>query len=207
MTPLTNYHVRRKTQLRIHQSKIMLDGVWPVPQQNPAQAPRPVLFIPGVLNPNRQVTVALELLRPLQVGSNAISQVWIIQTGVAKRARPVEAPETVLVLKIIQPSMSWWPGEDEPCFGYYIRPHDLATGEVSVYQWQRLAGLQGVVVPYFLRLSTVLGYFTHKDEEYLIRILVPKSRPHRVKMLGSSPSSSFPVSREPMFSLKFSLRS
>lgn len=92
-----------------------------VPQQNPAPSARPVPFIPGASNPNRQATVALKLRRVLQYGKNNIAQVWTTS--------PVEAPETVLALKIIQPSMSWWYGDSENTgLGYYVPPRELAAG-------------------------------------------------------------------------------
>ncbi|KAF8208815.1 hypothetical protein K438DRAFT_1812942 [Mycena galopus ATCC 62051] len=128
-----------------------------IPQQNPSSSSRPVPFIPGSMDTN-EATVSLQLIEALKSGAGGFSQVWT--------ASLVGAPETVLVLKIIQPSMTSTPGLYERWVGWYVSPADLAGHEAWVYR--TLAHKQGDLIPYFFGMSTIN---TPSDEEAWVLVL------------------------------------
>ncbi|KAJ7849084.1 hypothetical protein B0H14DRAFT_3669676 [Mycena olivaceomarginata] len=109
-----------------------------IPLQNPAPNARNLPRVPS-LGPT-----VVQLREELQQGIDGFSQVWM--------AVCVDGPGTCLVLKIIQPSICRGIPSD-PTDEYY-EPWDLAHNEAWVYQ--RLPHYQGLLIPYFFGLSTIV---------------------------------------------------
>ncbi|KAJ7110285.1 hypothetical protein C8R43DRAFT_1042524 [Mycena crocata] len=106
--------------------------------------PRRALPIHGV-DPCAPVTVCLRLVEALQTGVDKFSQVW------TARVIPTfgsTAPEAMVVLKIVQPSMCKYPTGDESwIYDYNEVLEDLAEHEA--WSYHNLAEQQGSCVPYF----------------------------------------------------------
>ncbi|KAJ7155142.1 hypothetical protein C8R46DRAFT_1227096 [Mycena filopes] len=113
-----------------------------VPQRNPDPRSRP---IPVGLRPGES-TVSFELVEGLQTDAGNFSQMWT--------ARIINVPRTLLVLKIIQPSMSSYPPGDESWLGEYTHPEDLAGSEAWAYE--AMKSKQGCIIPYFFGLRTII---------------------------------------------------
>ncbi|KAJ7349358.1 hypothetical protein DFH08DRAFT_959510 [Mycena albidolilacea] len=109
-----------------------------IPLQNPAPNAHNLPRVPS-LGPT-----VVQLREELQQGIDGFSQVW---TAVC-----VDGPGTCLVLKIIQPSICCGILSD-PTDEYY-EPWDLAHNEAWVYQ--HLPHYQGLLIPYFFGLSTIV---------------------------------------------------
>ncbi|KAJ7609360.1 hypothetical protein DFH06DRAFT_1485836 [Mycena polygramma] len=112
-----------------------------IPPQNPAPGARGVPLL-ATITDSGSAKVLLEVLQP---GIGGYSQVW--------RAVPRGAPETSLVMKIIQPSLCYFPLPDEDWMGDNHRPEHLARHEAWVYQ--AFASKQGSLIPYFFGLHTI----------------------------------------------------
>ncbi|KAJ7070169.1 hypothetical protein C8F01DRAFT_1246305 [Mycena amicta] len=108
------------------------------PLQNPAPNARKLPRVPG---PGPTV---VQLRDELQLGIDGFSQVWT--------AECVDDPGTCLVLKIMQPSICRGLPEDprDPHYDAW----NLAHNEAWVYQ--NLPHYQGVLIPYFFGLSTLV---------------------------------------------------
>ncbi|KAJ7609382.1 hypothetical protein DFH06DRAFT_1376445, partial [Mycena polygramma] len=115
-----------------------------IPPQNPAPSARSVPLL-ATTSDSGTAKVLLELREVLQSGIGGYSQVW--------RAVPLGAPETSLVMKIIQPSLCHFPLPDEDWMGDNHRPEHLARHEAWVYQ--AFASKQGSLIPYFFGLHTI----------------------------------------------------
>ncbi|KAJ7084597.1 hypothetical protein B0H15DRAFT_1023739 [Mycena belliarum] len=105
------------------------------PPQSTDPRYRPVPHIPLTAGSS---TTALVLLEGLQTGLGNFSQVWT--------ARVEAAPETILILKIIQPSMCY--SADEEGWIENFEPDDLAG--YDEWGYEHLQEKQGLSVPYFL---------------------------------------------------------
>ncbi|KAJ7092931.1 hypothetical protein B0H15DRAFT_833007 [Mycena belliarum] len=112
-----------------------------VPPQSPDALSRTLPFIPPTNKP-----VLVELVETLQIDpSDSLSRVWT--------AKIVAAPQTVLVLKIIQPSQCPIPDPDET-WRYYRDPSRVAPNEECAYN--NLKSLQGLTIPYFFGRNTII---------------------------------------------------
>ncbi|KAJ7075715.1 hypothetical protein B0H15DRAFT_894003 [Mycena belliarum] len=110
-----------------------------IPAQNPTSGSRPIPSLPTT------GPVTLELIQALQSGVDNNSQVW--------KARVVEVPETVLVLKIVQHSMCYNPCLSDFSWTDFRYPPDLAPDEAWAYT--TLAAFQGLYIPYFFGCPTI----------------------------------------------------
>ncbi|KAJ7182420.1 hypothetical protein C8R43DRAFT_869126 [Mycena crocata] len=134
-----------------------------LPTQNSDPSSRRVPPIQGA-EPCASVTVKVRLVEALQTGVGKFSQVWT-----ARIIPTPESPahETLLVLKIIQPSMCKYPTGDESWItGYNEVPEDLAQHEA--WSYRHLADQQGSSVPYFFGLSEIL---TASEEKASVLVL------------------------------------
>ncbi|KAJ6462377.1 hypothetical protein C8R47DRAFT_1225525 [Mycena vitilis] len=118
-----------------------------IPRQNSAPGARGVPFLGtnGTTAESGTAKVSLALREVLQPGIGGFSQVW--------RAVPLGAPDTSLVMKIIQPSLCYFPLPDEDWLGDNHRPQHLAEHEAWVYK--AFASKQGSLIPYFFGLHTI----------------------------------------------------
>ncbi|KAJ7479456.1 hypothetical protein B0H11DRAFT_2027499 [Mycena galericulata] len=119
-----------------------------IPQQSEDSRSRPVPLIPGAT----ESAVPVQLVDGIQTDPDGFSQVWT--------ARVLDS-DTVIVLKIIQPSMCRFPDYDN-----YTDPKELALDEESAYK--ALQKMQGVCVPYFFGLDTI---FTPSGEGAWVLVL------------------------------------
>ncbi|KAJ7147404.1 hypothetical protein C8R43DRAFT_926228 [Mycena crocata] len=108
-----------------------------IPPQNPDSSARRIPQLP------HSPSVSLILDKPLQVGAGKPSQVW---TAI------VDGTSTTLALKIVQPSMCYYP-EPDTCWSEYEVPEDLAQGEA--WSYDHLAHKQGRLVPYFFGIHKI----------------------------------------------------
>ncbi|KAJ7767275.1 hypothetical protein B0H16DRAFT_1686861 [Mycena metata] len=123
-----------------HQLELSLS----VPPQNPDTRSRAVPRLPETVY--ETITTVLQLEHGIQTGVDLSSQVWT--------ARLVKAPQTLVVLKIIQPSMLYLPDPEEPWMRRYASPKDVACGEAWAYDAMRAQ--QGVTIPYFFGVQTTV---------------------------------------------------
>ncbi|KAJ7750831.1 hypothetical protein B0H16DRAFT_846424 [Mycena metata] len=117
-----------------------------IPPQNPAVGSRllPDTHSKSIIHSEYHLGgTTLQLDAALQLGVNGLSQVWT--------AHPIDAPQTTLVMKIIQPSLCRWPIDD--WWNDYRDPWHLAHNEAWVYRC--LVEKQGLIVPYFFGLHTI----------------------------------------------------
>ncbi|KAJ7279071.1 hypothetical protein C8J57DRAFT_153367 [Mycena rebaudengoi] len=117
-----------------------------IPPHNSDPRSRPVPFIPATATLPRSSSVLVQLRDGLQTEPGNLSQVWT--------ANILGAPDTPLVLKIIQPSMCHYPPPDESWWANYTNPQDLAGHEAWAYE--ALQEKKGLCVPYFFGLHTII---------------------------------------------------
>ncbi|KAJ6452308.1 hypothetical protein C8R47DRAFT_1061657 [Mycena vitilis] len=116
-----------------------------MPRENLDPRSRHVPLLPIISSPGS--TVTLQLHEVLQGGSDGFSQVWT--------ARPLCVPGTILVMKMIQPSMCPCPHPDDDAWKYdYQDPFHLAHHEAWAYG--SMAEKQGLLIPYFFGLHTIV---------------------------------------------------
>ncbi|KAJ6588258.1 hypothetical protein B0H19DRAFT_1247947 [Mycena capillaripes] len=89
--------------------------------------------------------VEVKLVEELQTVVGKHSQVW--------KAELIDYPHTVVVLKIVQPSLCYHPHPDDSWLGVYTDPEDAACSEAWAYE--NLKEQQGLCIPYFFGLQTI----------------------------------------------------
>lgn len=149
----------------------------------PQQRPQPHRRVPTLASAGysaRNVSLTLELVDGLQTDVGRFSQVWT--------AKIIGAPtETLLVLKILQPSLCLYPDSGRSWVGY-THPDDLAGSEAWAYEI--LDAKQGLWLPYFFGLQTVrvnkLSLALNLTRS-LIRLLPRPTNPPRCSSSNISP--------------------
>ncbi|KAJ7078302.1 hypothetical protein B0H15DRAFT_538224 [Mycena belliarum] len=141
--------------------------VTPPPNPDPQARPLPAL-------PATSDAVVFELVDALRAGVDQRSQVWT--------AKIVSVPETLLVLKIIQPSLCPIPHPDnDNDWLYYDHPDDLAPWEAWGYG--KLRSLQGRSIPYFFGSGTITTPSKEKAD-VLILEHIPGPTLYEVALVG-----------------------
>ncbi|KAJ7194611.1 hypothetical protein GGX14DRAFT_377846 [Mycena pura] len=139
---------RNMAQLKPMEPGVRFDIDLVIPPANPHPNARSLPPLP--IQSSSKFTLCLDL--PLQTDLDRFSQVWTAVVEGFGAAR--SATQTTLVLKIIQPSMCPYFDIDDNWVGNYTFPEYTARLEAMVYD--RLANKQGLSIPYFFGIHTIL---------------------------------------------------
>ncbi|KAJ7737785.1 hypothetical protein DFH07DRAFT_985358 [Mycena maculata] len=116
-----------------------------IPPANPLPNSRPLPHLP------RHPSISFWLAQSLQCGPDKLSQVWT-----AGAEFPDSDAKTTVVLKMFQPSMGSYPDADSLWHHDYVFSEAYARDEAWVYNLNRLEHKQGLSIPYFFGLHTII---------------------------------------------------